>query len=255
MAITLTMKTLGTKEARAFIAGVGRQMPFINKTAINETAKSQVNNERRAMNRVFDRPTRFTLNSLKVYPFATKKRQEARVWFKEIDVKATEHYLVPQVYGGVRGPTPFERALRRANILAGNEFVVPSRTAPLDKHGNVRRGIITKIMAHIGALHDRSSNTPVENLAWIKNKQSRGEYVFGSIGRAKGIWRTAGDRWLLIFHVVKGAPRYKKIFPFDKIAEKNYNENFELDWDLAFQTALRSAERGERALIGGFLGR
>lgn len=245
MAITITMKTLGTKEARAFIAGVGRQMPFINKTAINETAKSQVNNERRAMNRVFNRPTRFTLNSLLVRPFATKRRQQARVWFKNQEGASRDHYLVPQVYGGTRGPTKFELKLRRAGILGSNEYVAPARTAPRDKHGNVPAGIYNKMAANLGALADPSRNTGVDNLAWAgggpESRESLGEYVFGSIGRAKGIWRTAGDRWILIFHVVSGAPKYAKRFPFDEIAEKNHDENFELDWDLAYQQAIRTA--------------
>lgn len=238
MTLTLSMKTTGVKEARAFIAGVGKQIPFITMKTINATAKVVVNQEKRTMNRVFDRPTRFTLNSLTIDPFAKKKRLAARVWFKDIDVIGTEHYIVPQVEGGARGPTPFERALRRAGILGGGQYVVPSRTAPLDRHGNVRRGLITKIMANIGAMADAYSNTPVQ---WTRERGRKKEFVFGSVGSTKGILQTDGDRWRLIFIVVNRAPRYRKRFPFYEVATKTTDENIEKEFDVAFDFAIRTA--------------
>lgn len=58
---------------------------------------------------VFDRPTPYTLNSLRMVP-ARKDRLEARVWFKdEADgAQPASVWIAPEVYGGPRRNKPAE---------------------------------------------------------------------------------------------------------------------------------------------------
>lgn len=122
------------------------RLPQLNrkalKQAINKTAavdcKGAVYDE---MQRVFDRPTRYTLNSLQS---SSSKGNEltAHVWFKDPD-RMRKHYLLPQVEGGPRRLKGFERAL-------DDKMFIPGRGARMDKHGNVSAGQIRQLLSVLG---------------------------------------------------------------------------------------------------------
>ncbi|MGA4815434.1 hypothetical protein ACPA9J_10245 [Pseudomonas aeruginosa] len=71
---------------------------------------------------MFDRPTPYTLNSLRMVP-ARKDRLEARVWFKdEADgAQPASVWIAPEVYGGPRRNKPAELQLRAKGILPGRQ--------------------------------------------------------------------------------------------------------------------------------------
>jgi len=96
---------------------------------------------RAEMPRVFDRPTPYTLNSLRVQR-TRNHNMRSGVWFKEPD-RMVEHYLVPQVFGGPRRLKGFERAL-------GARLYMPSKYARLDRYGNMPYGVIVQILSVLG---------------------------------------------------------------------------------------------------------
>lgn len=59
-----------------------RQIPYATATALTRAAQGLMDRLRDEMRVVFDRPTPYTLNSLRMVP-ARKDRLEARVWFKD----------------------------------------------------------------------------------------------------------------------------------------------------------------------------
>lgn len=137
--------------------------------ALDKTASDIRDGVVAEMKRVFDNPTKFTLDSLKVT--RTKNHNmEASVWFKEPD-RMEDHYLIPQVDGGPRKTKGFERALN-------DNMFIPGRGAKLNKHGNISQGQLRQILSVLG----RAELTPgyqanITRKSSVRNKKAR-DYVF-----------------------------------------------------------------------------
>ncbi len=141
-----------SRQAHAALAALApRQWAFATVLALTRTAQAVHTVERATVLRVFDRPTPFTVNSLRM-DRATLARPEARVRFKDPPrLTESEHYLLPQVYGGPRKQKRFESTLQRAGLLPRGKALVPATSAPLDAYGNVTRGVYARILADLKA--------------------------------------------------------------------------------------------------------
>lgn len=146
-------------------------------TAIDKTAYDVRDGIKAEMPRVFDRPTSFTLNSLKV----TRTRNHnmlASVWFKEPD-RMEDHYLVPQVEGGERKLKGFERALYR------NKFV-PGAGVKLNKFGNISPGLLRQILGVLGRAELTGGyQANITAKSAMRNRADR-DYVFLPVGSSRG---------------------------------------------------------------------
>ncbi len=132
---------------------------------------------RQEMPQVFDRPTPYTLNSLRVTP-TKNHNMRAEVWFKEPD-RMTQHYLVPQVHGGPRKLKGFERA------LGGRAFLPARRGFKLDRYGNLPYGWIVQILSvlqraeyvagYMANLTERSAkrNRRPRDYVWLKERHGK----------------------------------------------------------------------------------
>lgn len=136
--LNLTIKDHGVKRLLDLAPKAAHRAAEI---ALDKVAKEIKEREVEEMRSVFDRPTPYTLNSLKVTP--TRNHQlKATVWFKEPD-RMSEHYLVPQVEGGKRKLKGFERAL-------GKEEYVPGKGAKINQYGNVSPGQLRQVLSVLG---------------------------------------------------------------------------------------------------------
>ena len=130
-------------------------------------------------------------------------------------------YLGPQVHGGGRRKKGFERALERAGVLRAGEYAVPSRFAPLDGNGNMKPGLITRILSDVGANPDPMSNTSAKNR---KRRQGRGKGTFFVVrNRGKlhaGIYFRLGLRDIRPVLLFVGAPHYQPRFPYYEVAHE-----------------------------------
>lgn len=228
-----------------------QQVPFATSKAINEVLKTSAPAVQAEMRRVFDRPTRWTLNSYRVLKWANKRSLYGIVGFKDVGYKggpdrksgpAAGDYLQPHMQGGARGAKGLETLLRRRGLLGAGEFVVPSSYAPRDAYGNVSLSTIKKILANLGALTDAYSNTPKGGGRGGKKKS---EYFFTRRGvrgaRLTAIWRRAGDSAIPMFIVVSGAPTYRRVFDHVKVVQKEVNRRFPVEFDKALKLALQTA--------------
>lgn len=175
-------------------------------SAINRTAYYARGATKREMLSVFDRPTKWTLNSLYVKR-ADKARLYAEVGHNDYGRGAAGKYLAPQIEGGARQHKPFERLLIAAGVMQPNEYAVPG-PAYLDRHGNLPGGLMQRMLANVKALRDPYTHTNA--------KSKRGKREFFTMGprtRPTGIWRRAGGEIhpLLIFTTdqPKYTPRYR----------------------------------------------
>lgn len=141
------IKLEGVDDLLARLDGMARQLPYAIANGVNKMAEQIMEVEKTEMRRVFDRPSPFTINSLRVWR-SRWPNLTARVYFKDPpNLSQREHYLEPQVQGGSRRLKPFEVAL-------GRRFAMPGKAAVLNQYGNLTRGQVTKIMSQTGSFRE-----------------------------------------------------------------------------------------------------
>lgn len=211
------------------------QVPFVTAYALTKTAQDIKDEVVTVMARVFDRPTRFTINALYTKR-ATKYDLTAAVLFKEgFGSIPAWRYLGPQVEGGRRAKKGFERALERAGILQANEFAVPARGVKLDSYGNLPGSIITQMLSALGANPDPLSNTTAKSK---KRNPNRGSYFVlrGVAGAPDGIYFRTGGRKASAFLIFVGQPHYRKRLPFYETARQVFQANFAKHFRIGMMT-------------------
>ncbi len=105
------------------------------------------------MKQVFDRPTRYALNSLYWKEDLPGPAAEVR-WrgSDAFDEQARQGYLKAQIHGGPRRQKAAEKRLQRIRIGGQDIFIVPTKYADLDAYGNISRGQMVKILSSLEAL-------------------------------------------------------------------------------------------------------
>lgn len=238
-------------EMRAVMSRIERQqLPYATAVALTKTAKFVQADIQREMARVFDRPKKYTLNSLYVRP-ATKREQWAEVKVKDEAVKSLPpiRWLAPQLYGGGRAQKGFERALERVGLMPAGWRAVPTKAAPIDQYGNVTGGMIVKILSALKAMGEQGylANRTARS---SKRARRRDEYFVALPGREQtrhlrpGIYRRRGAGGVditPIFLYVNHPPRYRKRLRFFEIAEQVGRMRFPLEFSKAMRAAVSTA--------------
>lgn len=228
----------GVKRAIKAVEDDAKQTRFAASRAMNQIARPIIRDQQKEMRRAFDRPTPFILNSLRVSKSPKRNDLELRIAVKDIFSRGAfdplNDTLGPNIDARKRLQKRHEVALRKAGIISSNEFVIPSRTAPLNRFGNISKAIMGKI---------------VDDLTRGSTRRKR-QYVLGEVGNVKGIFRIGGgfdrlrtNRWKLILLIVRGAPRYRRIYDFFKIGEDAFLNRFEPAFESSLDRALATARR------------
>jgi len=214
-----------------------RVLPYAAATALTRTAsaiaKTELPDE---MRKVFDRPTRYTLNSLRIQP-ATKASLIASIWVKDDAANngtKPENFLLPGVEGGVRKEKRFERALRYAGLLGSGERVMPGRQLELDAFG----GIPSVIIRSVNAWARSGAGRKTKRTKGSKATNPKGYFLFGKPGGTRGIAQRSGAnvKPLLIF--AKKPPTYSKRLDFAGITQRATERLFPAELDRAVNDLL-----------------
>lgn len=243
---------------------VERQMRYATSVALNKTAENVRDAIRGKMQQVFDRPTPYTLNALRIQR-ANRDALTAKVDFREASGKgiAADRYLGAQVYGGPRQEKRFEAAMRRTGKTA-RRFLVPGAGAVLDAYGNVSRGQIIQVLSYFEALGNngyRANSTAKSRRRLAKLGKAEGGYkkiggVQYFISRGKGtqangrrqpldagVWRKTGIHGVDVKPVFLfvDQPQYRPLLPFYETAEEVFTESFDAQFDTALDAAISTA--------------
>lgn len=215
------------------VGKAAKQVPFVTAFALTNAMKDAREAERDTMRSVFDRPTAFTLNALRVTP-ATKQNLQAELGFKEgFGSIPAWKYLGPQVAGGPRKAKRFELALRAKGILRSNEFCVPGSGAQLDGSGNMNRGQIVRILSALGAASDAAQNT-ARRPKRSTRKRNLDYFVLRNTKAPDGIYLREGRAAVPILIFVKGTS-YTKRFPYYEkgrtVVRSAYRKHFRAAWE------------------------
>lgn len=210
------------------------QIPKIVAHAINRTMVTVRAKERQEIERVFDRPTRFTLNAFFTVP-AKPSQVVAEIRLKDKAVKSVPAaaYLAPEVYGGERKLKGYERLLQGKGILPAGMFTVPTSEAPLDAYGNLSRAYIVQMISYLQAFGEQGY-TANRNKASPKATKRRFYAINGkdpkdNRGLPLGIYeRKSGNTSRLVLAFVS-PPSYTQRFDFFGVAEQTVKRFLEAD--------------------------
>jgi hypothetical protein len=251
-------------EAPNLYLDLQRQQAFAAAVALTRTARLVAEKLRADMPQVFDRPTPYSLNALRVRP-ATRDDQTAYVDFKDGAGKglAADRYLGPQVFGGGRNRKRSEVALSRAGLLPG-QYTVPAAGAEMDQYGNVSRGFTVKLLSYLQAFGEQGyrANATARTLSRVAGvrtsaegyKQIGGKVYFVSKGPGSqvrgrqqhlpaGVWQKTGTHGVDVKPVLLfvNAPHYRPRLDFYGTAEEVFAESFDNQYTTALDAALGSA--------------
>ena len=223
-----------------------RKVPWATKKALDATAADIVEAEREEMRRVFKSPGEWTTQSLTFEPATydngsgKSRNRPAIVRFKEDDRRnSAGFYLRPQVYGGGREHTPFERSLIRFGRLTNADYLVPAKYAERDARGDLVPGQIVRILADLQALE-----MGVRYPGYRDRGARRGQH-YVRLGRTQGvpdgIYRVDGGRRLLCFLIVR-QPMYAARFDFKGVAQRVMQTNFARHFRAELATAVAESK-------------
>lgn len=208
-----------------------KDVPYVTARALTKTAQiAQREDIPDEMRRVYDRPTRYTLNSLYIVP-ATKKKLEAQVAVKNKTKgggNLPEHFLVPTVEGGGRRIKRFERALQHVGALPDGWQAMPGRGARKNRYGNISA---------------RYLKTVIDELRTGKSKR----FFAIQPGHKKlpaGVYerRPEGGIKIILYHT-RRLSSYNVHLNFEQVAEKTAEREFEREFRTGMKKVLEEYER------------
>lgn len=221
-----------------------KQIPFalvLAQTRLAQRVKPGVLN---VMKQRLDRPTPTTMRSLFVQ--AATKARPAKVYFKDSWTSGipADTYLQQAAQGGRRPHKRFEKSLIAQGLMKSGQYAVPTHGF-LNQYGNVSRGTMTRILSGLGAAE--SGRGHQANATGSKRSQRKGNarrYFVGTVGEANGVWERKGEAEAKpVFLYTDGAPGYRVIFPFHKIATNIAKAHGPAELEAALRHAVLTAKR------------
>jgi hypothetical protein len=237
---------------RRLIDGSAKQIPFA--TALTLTRLAQISKQelQTEMRRVFERPTRFAINSIFIRP-ATKQRLVSEVWLKgEYPGDPAQSFMRPQIFGGTRPQKKFERMLERARVLPPGWVTVPGKGAKIDSFGNQSPAEIVQILSALSAFPqggvgfsanrtDRSRGRRKGKLRDIFFSGPNLQQRAANGGRLPwGVWERKGRRVQALLFFVRKA-QYRKRLAFFEVCQRVATRESERQFDIAMRRALATA--------------
>ncbi|MCH2341471.1 hypothetical protein ACGFZ7_16395 [Pseudomonas sp. NPDC047963] len=211
--------------------------------ALNHTANQTRPALQVEMASVFDRPTPFTLNAVRVLN-AKPSSLEAAVWVKDEKDNASkgqapEDWVAPQVFGGPRVDKKSELLLRAKGILPAGKFIVPAAGARLDAYGNISRGQMIQILSGLSAIEGSAGYTANASGKWRSFRKGHAKAFF-VMRRGKspiGIAERRGKAVTMVLAFVS-QPQYRARLDFHGVVQRVVEANLETNIDKAITDAL-----------------
>jgi hypothetical protein len=233
-------------------------LPYAAATALTRTARDGQKAIVDDMPRVFDKPTRYTLNATRLVP-ATKDNLVATVAVKDQgsgNGTRPESYLLPEVEGGKRNEKRFERALRYAGVLTRGQYVLPAGGLKLDAAGNVSAATSREVIAALkgtkaaSATRDYATGKRLKKGRTLNNdlfigqpKNGWGKAAPLRAGSPEGVYRREGRRLRLLFLITSQAPTYRRRLDFDGTVATVVRERFAAEFERAATDILNRRRR------------
>lgn len=201
--------------------------------ALNHTANQARQALRVEMSSVFDRPTRWVLDSTRIInakPAKGLEGMEAVVTVKDGDLgggRSFDDWYAAQVYGGDRLNKGSEKMLRARGILPSGRFIMPTDNTPRDSNGGISRQFMGQILSGLKAWNKSGSD---HNATSSRRSTAKGhEHAFFVIKRGRvpiGIgerreWgQGSRDKWRVVLMFTRGKPQYRSRYKFQDVVRR-----------------------------------
>ncbi len=247
--ISLKFESIGikTKTMEQLVASIGdidkKHIPYAVRLAVNRVAELSIPTIKTNMNVVFDRPSPWTLNSLRV-KYATSAKPVAVVQHKDISGRGTSasKYLRPNIEGGTRSKKSSEK--QWSTKMNQPIWWTPSKNVELDAYGNVPATIIRKLLA---ATKAEVGGAGKKQQRFKKGALSTGRYFLRKpsdrSGKKPGVYEQTvwgAIRPILFFHVGL-TPQYNKTYDMEaivqRVSDSEYGKQFLIAMEYAISTA------------------
>jgi hypothetical protein len=233
------------------------QVPFALSVAINNTLTLAQLTIQGQMPSVFDRPTPWVVNSLRLKR-STKTILSAELAFKDKNSAENSRSMIePNVFGGTRHFKAMEARLMNMGYLPAGWNVVPGGGASLDAYGNMSRGQISQLLNVLGTFteagYNKANAKTVARLAKGNVKKNVYGFVYwvnpaNGTGRNKklppGVYQRVktgfGSSLKPILIFVKRA-QYRQRLDFNAIVQRTIGAEFEGAFTRSFAAAMGTA--------------
>ena len=239
-------------DPRDAVSGLRRlqsRVQFATAFALTKTAQAAQGALKAEMLRVFDKPVRYTLNSIAIKP-ATKSNLVARVFLKdEGSGTPAGKYLIPQIYGARRRSKRFERALFNAPGLraraaefgyASPQLMTAVGTGVANANGNITGARIVRVLSSLRAFNETGFAANETGNSRQKNKR-RSSYFVGyprrsgdpknssrsPAGRPLGIWERVGRNKLRPVLIFIKPPTYTRRLDYFGVIQRTRAQVFD----------------------------
>ena len=205
---------------------LAKNLNFARVLSLTKTALDVRKGAIQKMQDVFDRPTRWTLGSLKVVP-ATKNDPIAYVDEQDGPYDAADHILGPHIRSGTRG--------RRSSEHKLGEWVVTGKGMKVNQYGNLPATTYTKILSQlkVGFEGSRATNSK-------RSKRSRKNEAYFKQGNV--IYQRKG-KTILPALILTRPPNYRKTFPYFETGQATFDRVFPNHFNPAVERAIQAAIR------------
>ena len=249
--------TTNIPQVQAALDKAKSQVPFALSVAINKSAEKAQRAVQAEMPRVFDRPTPWVINSLRLKR-STKTNLTASIDFKDRNsVESSRTMIEPHVYGGRRHFGAMEARLRAIGLIPDGWNAVPGAAARIDAFGNMSKGQISQVLNVLGAYteegYNKANDKTVKRLAkgnvkkniygfmyWVNPVQGRSKAKHLPPGVYQRISTGFGSSLKPVLIFVNGAA-YKKRLDFYGIAQRTAEAAFPSEFETSFDNAMRTA--------------
>lgn len=245
----ININVSGLESVKKALTELPKKAKYATVKAMNTSMEWAATSVRKEMRSVFDKPTPWVLNSLRI-KYAKPATMAAELAFKDIDSVTNARTMVfPHVEGGQRHFKYFEARLMRIGVMPAGYNAVPGGAAKLDGYGNMNRGQLSQVLNVLGAYTEAGFNkanlNTVKRLAKGNAKKNTYGFVYwvNPVGpkQAKhlqpGVYQRVATAFgsslkpIVIF--VKQA-KYKTRLDFYGIVNKTINQRFEAEFAKAF---------------------
>lgn len=233
------------------------QVPFATSVALNKVADKSRLEVQKEMQRVFDGPTPWVLNSIRVIR-STKANLVAEVGFKDKNSAESSRTMVaPHVDGGTRHFKAMEARLLSMGLMPKGYNAVPGGAAAIDANGNMSQGQITQLLNVLGTYtesgYNKANSKTVARLAKGSVKKNTYGFMYwvnpvGNTGQGKhllpGVYqrvKTGFGSSLKPVLIFVNQAEYKTRLDFYGIAGKVMDQEFAKEFHASFDMATRTA--------------
>ncbi|MDO9277141.1 MAG: hypothetical protein Q7U05_01080 [Polaromonas sp.] len=241
---------------QAFLTS-SKQATYAAMVALNATAEKGRVAVVKEMRSVFDRPTPWVLNSLRI-KYASRTKLMAELAHKDRNsAESSRSMVAPHVTGGERHFKAMEARLLGTGLIPKGYNAVPGGAAKLNANGNMSPGQITQVLNVLGtyteAGYNKANSKTVTRLAKGRVKKNIYGFVYwvnpvSGPGRQRhlqpGVYQRVttgfGSSLKPILIFVRQA-RYRPRLDFFGIAQTTVDKEFPAEFGKAFSAAMATA--------------